>query len=227
VGATREADAIDPESQENPVLIAGFGRFGHIIGRLLRANGVGTTVLDLDADQVSVVRRLGIKVFYGDATRVELLHAAGAARAKIIVIAIDDEDKAVQLVETVQKHFPNLKIYARASGRVHAYEFQKRGVLTFYRETLGSSLDLGVDVLRELGMRAHQAHRAAQLFKLHDERSVRDLAQFWEDDDKYFSEARKRMEAFDQMFASDAANHKPSEADRGWEPMPASDLSRG
>ncbi|MEO7697890.1 MAG: cation:proton antiporter, partial [Opitutus sp.] len=201
----RAADAID--TSDNPVIIAGFGRFGHIVGRLLRANGVGTTVLDLDADQVEIVRKLGIKVFYGDATRVDLLHAAGAARAKVIVIAIDNEEKAVGLVETVQQHFPALKIYARAAGRVHAYEFQKRGVMTFYRETLGSSLDLGVDLLHELGMPMEQAQRAAATFKRHDEASVRELAQYWEDDDAYLKNARLDIEAFEQMFASDASRN--------------------
>jgi len=222
----READAIDPADQENPVIVAGFGRFGHIVGRFLRANGVGTTVLDLDADQIAIIRRLGIKVFYGDATRLDLLHAAGAARAKLFVIAIDNETKAIELVDTLQKHFPHLRIFARATGRVHAYEFQKRGVMTFYRETLGSSLDLGTDVLRALGFRAHQAHRAAQLFKEHDEKSVRELAQFWEDDDVYFNEARRHIEAFDRMFASDGTSRR-AEADRGWEPMPPGDNSRG
>ncbi len=200
---TRAPDTLDAAAQENPVIIAGFGRFGHVVGRLLRANNIGATVLDLDAEQVQIVRRLGIKVFYGDATRIDLLRAAGAARAKLIVIAIDDEGKAVELVETVQKHFPQLQIFARAVGRVHAYEFQKRGVQTFYRETLGSSLDLGVDVMRALGMRALQARRAALLFKQHDERSVRELAQYWEDDDAYFANARLHIEAFEHMFASD------------------------
>jgi monovalent cation:proton antiporter-2 (CPA2) family protein len=224
--AEREPDKIDAASQDNPVIIAGFGRFGHVVGRLLRANGVGTTVLDLDAEQVEIVRKLGIKVFYGDATRLDLLHAAGAARAKVIIIAIDNEEKAVELAELVQKHFPNLKIFARASGRVHAYEFQKRGIMSFYRETFGSSLELGVDVLRLLGMRAHQANRAAQLFKAHDEQAVRDLAQYWEDDDAYLSHARANIEAFERMFVSDAQG-KPAPADRGWDPMPPGDASRG
>ena len=205
----RDADPIDSAAQENPVIIAGFGRFGHVIGRLLRANAIGTTVLDLDAEQVEVIRRLGIKVFYGDATRLDLLRAAGAARAQVIVIAIDHEDKSIALLETVQKHFPNLKIFARAVGRVHAYEYQKRGVQTFYRETLGSSLDLGVDVMRSLGMRPTQARRAALLFKQHDEQSVRELAQYWEDDDAYFKNARQHIAAFEQMFASDVAGHRP------------------
>jgi monovalent cation:proton antiporter-2 (CPA2) family protein len=211
-GPERAADVIDAANQENPVIIAGFGRFGHIIGRLLHANGFGTTVLDLDAEQVEIIRRLGIKVFYGDATRLDLLHAAGAARAKIIIIAIDDEKKSIALTETVQKHFPQLKIYARAVGRVHAYEYQKRGIQTFYRETLGSSLDLGVDVMQALGLRRMAARRAALMFKQHDEQSVRELAQFWEDDDAYFQNARQHIEAFEQMFASDRAERAAATA---------------
>jgi monovalent cation:proton antiporter-2 (CPA2) family protein len=219
----REPDAIEP--QDNPVIIAGFGRFGHVVGRLLRANGLGATVLDLDAEQVEIIRRLGIKVFYGDATRLDLLHAAGAAKAKIIVIAIDSETKSIELAELVQRHFPHLKIYARAVGRVHAYEYQKRGILSFYRETLGSSLDLGADVLHELGLSARQAHRAALLFKRHDEHSVRELARFWEDDDAYFKNARQDIEAFERMFASDA-ERPPGDAPLTAPTAPAVDSSR-
>ncbi len=208
----RPADAIDPSAHENPVIIAGFGRFGHIVGRLLRANRIGTTVLDLDAEQVEIVRRLGIKVFYGDATRLDLLKAAGAAHAKLIVIAIDDEGKSVALAATVQKHFPHLKIFARAVGRVHAYEYQKRGIMTFYRETLGSSLDLGVDVLRTLGHSEERARHAARVFKAHDEQGVRDLAQFWEDDDAYLKNARLHIEAFERMFADDEPASAPAPA---------------
>ena len=119
------------------------------------------------------------------------------------MIAIDDEAKAVQLVETVKKHFPHLHIFARAAGRVHAYEFQKRGVQHFYRETVGSSLDLGTDVMRSLGIPDEQARRAAHLFKQHDENGLRDLAQYWDDDEAYFKNARLQIEAFERMFASD------------------------
>lgn len=201
--AARPDDVIEPTAHDNPVIIAGFGRFGNIVGRLLRANGIGMTILDLDSEQIEIIRRLGIKAFYGDATRLQLLHAAGAARARVIVIALDHEEKSVALAETVQKHFPHLKIFARATGRVHAYEYQKRGILGFYRETVGTSLDLGVDVMRELGIPGERAERAAAVFKKHDEMSVRDLAQYWEDDDAYFSHARQHMAAFEQMLASD------------------------
>ena len=208
-GPARPADAIDASGRENPVIIAGFGRFGHIVGRLLRANRIGTTVLDLDADQVEIIRRLGIKVFYGDATRLDLLKAAGAAHARIIVIAIDDEAKSVALAATVRKHFPHLQIFARAVGRVHAYEYQKRGITTFYRETLGSSLDLGIDVLRMLGHPEERARHAARIFKEHDEQGVRELAQFWEDDDAYLKNARLHIEAFERMLAGDHPNAAP------------------
>ncbi|PTY08703.1 potassium transporter [Opitutaceae bacterium EW11] len=223
-GEQRPQDEV--HSEDNPVIIAGFGRFGHVVGRLLRANHVGSTVLDLDAQHVDVMRRLGMKVFYGDATRLELLHAAGAAKAKIFVIAIDNEEKAVELAELVQKHFPHLKIYARAAGRVHAYEFQSRGVMSFYRETLGSSLDLGADVLTALGMPAHQSHRAALAFKRHDEASLRELAKLWEDDGAYFTKLRQDIEAFESMLETDAARTY-GDSDRGWDPIPAGDESRG
>jgi monovalent cation:proton antiporter-2 (CPA2) family protein len=205
----READAI--VDADNPVIIAGFGRFGHIIGRLLRASGVGTTVLDLDAEQVEIIRRLGIKVFYGDATRLDLLRAAGADRAKILIIAIDSETKSIELLDLAKKHFPHLKIFARAVGRVHAYDYIQRGVTTFYRETVGSSLDLGIDVLQELGTSAEEAKRAAEMFKEHDRASVLELAKFWEDDDAYFKNARQHIEAFDRMFASDMERRHGSE----------------
>ena len=131
-------DEID--EHDNPVILAGFGRFGHIVGRLLRANGFGTTVLDHDADQVEMLGRFGMKSFYGDASRLDLLEAAGARRAKLFVLAIDDEAKALEIIETVQREFPRLKILARATSRQHAYEIIRLGVNQVYRETLGSAL---------------------------------------------------------------------------------------
>jgi voltage-gated potassium channel Kch len=111
----RETDEID--EHDNPVVLAGFGRFGHIVGRLLRANGFPTTVLDYDADQVETLRRFGMKSFYGDATRLELLHSAGASRARLFILAIDDEGKSLQIVKMVKRSFPNLRILARATSR--------------------------------------------------------------------------------------------------------------
>jgi monovalent cation:proton antiporter-2 (CPA2) family protein len=199
----RAADEID--EHDNPVILAGFGRFGHIVGRVLRSNGFGTTVLDHDADQVEMLGRFGLKSFYGDASRLDLLQAAGAARAKLFVLAIDDEAKALEIIQTVQREFPRLKILARATSRQHAYEILRLGVNQVYRETLGSALDLSVDALRELGMDERRARRVAEIFREHDEASVRDMARLGEIDDAYISIARKHVENLERALQSDAA----------------------
>ena len=203
----RAPDEID--EHDNPVILAGFGRFGHIVGRLLRANGFGTTVLDHDADQVEMLGRYGMKSFYGDASRLDLLQAAGAARARLFVLAIDDEAKALQIIETVEREFPRLKILARATSRQHAYEILRLGVTQVYRETLGSALDLSVDALRELGMDERRARRAAEIFREHDEASVREMAKLREDDESYVSVARKHIENLERALQSDVEMQEP------------------
>lgn len=196
----RPPDEID--EHDNPVILAGFGRFGHIVGRLLRANGFGTTVLDHDADQVETLGRYGMKSFYGDASRLDLLQAAGAERAKLFVLAIDEEAKALQIIEMVQREFPRLKILARATSRQHAYEIIRLGVNRVYRETFGSALDLSIDALRELGMDEQRARRVTEIFRQHDEASVQDMAHL-PDDDEYISIARKHIENLERALQSD------------------------
>ena len=210
----READEID--EQDNPVILAGFGRFGHIVGRILNLRGIKATVLDLDAEQVELVRKLGIKVFYGDASRLELLRAAGAQKAKLIIIAIDDEEKSLLIVETVKKHFPNLKILARAVGRDHAYRLLGVGVEDIFRETLGSSLDLSVAALRKLGFRAYEAERVARSFRDYDEQTVRELAQYTDDESQYIAIARERIRSLNDLFEME--RHRVRHSDTGWDP---------
>jgi monovalent cation:proton antiporter-2 (CPA2) family protein len=210
----READEID--EKDNPVILAGFGRFGHIVGRILSLQGIKTTVLDLDADQVELVRKLGAKVFYGDASRPEMLQAAGADTAKLIIIAIDDEEKSLVIVDTVQKHFPNLQILARAAGRDHAYRLLRHGVDRIFRETLGSSLDLSVAALRMLGFRAYEAQRVAKAFRDYDEQTVKELAQYSEDESKYIAKARERILSLEEIFEME--RHRTRQPDIGWDP---------
>jgi monovalent cation:proton antiporter-2 (CPA2) family protein len=169
----REPDAVD---RHGAVIIAGFGRFGQIVGRYLRAAGVATTVLEDDSDQVELLRRFGHEVYYGDATRLDLLRAAGAASARALVVAIDGADERRKLVETARKHFPNLQIFARASGRVDAYDLFDAGVTHVYRETFDAALRAATDALRALGVRAHRARRLAQDFRRFDEQNVRLMA---------------------------------------------------
>ncbi|HEV3409801.1 MAG TPA: cation:proton antiporter, partial [Chthoniobacterales bacterium] len=199
----RDPDEID--ERDNPVILAGVGRFGHIVARLLRANGFGTTVLDNDAEQVETLARFGIKSFYGDATRLDLLRTAGAERARIFIIAIDSEDKTLELVDLVQQHFPHLRILSRAASRQHAYELLRKGVNDVYRETFGSAVDLSIGALGALGVTPERAQRAAQIFREHDEASVREMALLSEADDEaaYVSTARLHIENLERALASD------------------------
>ncbi|MGD8868316.1 MAG: monovalent cation:proton antiporter-2 (CPA2) family protein [Gemmatimonadales bacterium] len=208
-----EPDAID---EHNPVIIAGFGRFGSVVGRLLRANGVGTTVLEYDSDHVELLRKLGLKVFYGDASRHDLLRSAGAERARLMILALDDHERTLSLVRTVQKHFPHLTLLARAAGRPEAYELLDAGVQHVYRETLDTSLRLGVDALRLLGARSYQAHRTARTFRRHDEESVIELAQMRHDRGRYISEARQRIQSLEQILL-DELQPRPEDRDAGWD----------
>ncbi len=211
--AERPADEVD---EENPVIIAGFGRFGHIVGRLLRANGIGATVLDVDSDNVDMLRKLGLKVFYGDASRYDLLLAAGAERAELLVLALDSPEKTRELVHTAAKHFPHLKILARASGRGDAYDLLDAGVEQVYRETLDTSLRMGVDALRHLGFRGYQALRAARTFRRHDEATVRELAAMRHDRKRYINVARERIEGLEEILRSDLED-RPDTVDAGWD----------
>ena len=211
----READAVPPEGF--PVVLAGFGRFGHIVGRLLRANGFGVTVLDNDPDQVEMLGRFGIQSYYGDATRPDLLAAAGTARARLFICAVDDPARSLEIVDLVHREFPGVRILARAVSRAHAYDLLKRGVETFRRDTLGSAVDLGVDALRELGFHPYRAARAGRIFIEHDEAALRAMApHYGTDDERYVSVARQHMRNLEAILQADG---KASAADRldAWE----------
>jgi monovalent cation:proton antiporter-2 (CPA2) family protein len=216
---TRKAEKRAPDEilEENSVIIAGFGRFGHIVGRLLLANGVGTTVLDIDSDQVDMLRKLGLKVFYGDASRVDLLRAAGADKAKVLVVAVDGKEKALEIVRTVQKNFPHLRILSRAYGRPHAYDLLEAGIEQVYRETLDTSLKVGVDALCMLGYRRYQALRAARKFRRHDEDSVRELAGMWKDRKAYILRARELIRGIEEVIRAEVDRGSRPEIDAAWE----------
>lgn len=154
--------------QESPVIIAGFGRFGQIVGRLLLANGIAATVLDHDPDQIAMLRRFGIQVFYGDATRLDLLEAAGIAKARLLVVALDDVDASLRLVETVREHYPQVTVVARARNVSHVFGLLSRGIDRIERETFESALRAGRRVLQDLGFGAHEARMAADTFRRHD-----------------------------------------------------------
>jgi glutathione-regulated potassium-efflux system ancillary protein KefC len=210
----RPADAI--EEQEGHVIIAGFGRFGQIIGRLLNANRVSLTVLDHDPDQIDLLRKFGFKVFYGDATRIDLLQAAGAAKARALVVAIDDVEDSLALVEAVRQAFPSLPILARARNITHYYDLLDRGVTLIERETFESSLRLGREVLQVLGYGAFQARQAAMKFRRHNLASVHAVYPYYKDQEQYVSMAKQARDELAEMFARDIEardNDRPG----GWD----------
>lgn len=171
--------ALPEPTERGRVILAGFGRMGNIIGRFLQANGVPLTVLDTDAELIDGVRRVGLKAYYGDASRLDTLRAAGADKARLLILTLADAEKAKEIGEMVKKHFPHLEIMARSKSRTDAYELINAGFDRVYRETLGTSMDMGAEALHLLGFRAYQARRAADAFKRMNEVSVRELAPHW------------------------------------------------
>ena len=198
------------------MVIAGFGRFGQIVGRLLRSSGVKATVLDLDPEIVDVVRRLGQAVYYGDASRPELLHAAGCESARLLVIAVDEHDKAMEIVDTARRLFPRLPILARARGRVEYYQLRHAGAQTVIRETFGSAIMAGAAALRSLGHRAYQAERLSQAFRRHDEAAARRLEAMWGKDQKvFFAAARSALEETERLMRTE--DKRPYGSEEGWD----------
>jgi len=202
------------EAQDNPIVIAGFGRFGQIIGRLLAANKIGVTVLDHDPEQIDLLRKFGFKVFYGDATRVDLLVAAGIEKAKALVIAIDNVDDSLALVDAVRLRLPQLTILARARNVTHYYELMKRGVTLIERETFESALLLGEQTLLQVGYPAERARRAAAIFRAHNLKTLLAVAPHFQDQQKVLSIAHQAREELEDMFEGDAAAYAAEEADK-------------
>jgi monovalent cation:proton antiporter-2 (CPA2) family protein len=209
----KEADEID---EKNKVIIAGFGRVGSIIGRFLQANGIQATYLDIDPDNVDLLRKMGLKVFYGDAARHDMLHAAGAEDAKLLIIAVDNPDKTFEIAETTKKHFPALEIIARSNGWFDSYKLINAGVNHIYRETLDSSLRMAADALCKMGHRRYQTHRAVKTFRKHDERYVRELAEMHHDRKLLIRGVKQRIEDLEELMLTEMDN-VGKDKDLGWD----------
>ncbi len=218
----RPADEVEVRHK---VIIAGFGHFGSTLGRLLRANGVEATILDNDSDQVDLLRKMGFKVYYGDATRHDLLEAAGAHEAELLVCAIAPE-AAPALVETVHKHFPHLKLHVRSRNRMDAYELMDQGVLHIHRETLDTAVHMGVSVLQDLGMRHYTAHRAGQNFRRYDEAALKELAAKRGDKVDYITSVREKIAEQEELLRKDL-QHDPSHSDHAWDSEEMRDAAKG
>lgn len=225
-GRTRRMEELS-EPQEAPVIIAGFGRYGQMVGRLLNAEGIGSTVLDHDADMIEAARAFGYKVFYGDATRLDLLRTAGAAGAKVFVVAVDDREQSLRIVDLVKEHFPHLELVARARDVPHWNDLRDRGVQRVDREVFESSLRTGRRVLELLGQSPHEARRQAVRFRRHNLALFEQMYPYHRDRAKMIAVAKEGRQQLEEQMARERADMEERRRrgdDRlpGWE-APAKD----
>jgi glutathione-regulated potassium-efflux system ancillary protein KefC/glutathione-regulated potassium-efflux system protein KefB len=204
----REYDKI--EAREHRVIIAGFGRFGQMIARTLRMKQIPFTVLEASFEQVDFVRKFGNKIYFGDASRLDLLRAARADVAEVFVLAIDDIEASIKTAQMVRKHYPHLKIYARARNRIHAYRLMDVGVDRQIRETFLSSIELARDVLMAVGHTEAEANEAVRRFRQHDEALLERQHKIYHDEAQLIAAARQGAEELERLFEEDTSSRDKS-----------------
>jgi len=192
-----------PPEGDGHVIIAGFGRFGQIVARVLRARHIPFTALDTSVAQVDFVRRFGAEIYYGDAGRLDILRAAGAPKARAFVLAIDNIDHSLRVAEMVREHYPDLPIYARARDRTHVHKLMDAGVTIIERETFLSALELTKDLLRGLGLKEAEVRRLTETFKRLDEKRLYEDYQYYTDLEKVRANALSQAKELEELFAKD------------------------
>jgi CPA2 family monovalent cation:H+ antiporter-2 len=222
----READDIDEDAN---VIIAGHGRFGGIVNRILLAAGFKTVVLDYQSEQLDILRTFGIKVFFGDVMRPDLLHAAGIEKARMLVIAIDDKESATELVHYVTENYPDVYIVVRATDRHHVYELWSAGARDIIRETFDSSLRAGRSALEALGVHPYSAERQVQGYMLNDREQMFALASSFDlnvpahENQEDVRRTREYLDRFAEVMKGNSAAFG-TRLDRGWVPPTLEDL---
>ncbi len=204
----------DIEDRAGQVLIAGFGRFGQIVGRVLRGRRIPFTALDSNPGNIDFLRRFGSVVYYGDASRLDMLRAAGAEHARVFVLAIDDVEASVRTAELVMKHFPHLRLLARARSRQHAFRLMELGVREVVRETYASSLEMAADVLATLGESSSGARATVRRFRTHDEETLQRQFAVRGDDSKLIATTQEAARQLQSLFEADA-QEAPAERSQG------------
>jgi len=207
------------EPQTAPVIVAGFGRYGQVVSRMLYANGITPTVLDHDAEQIEALRKFGWRVFYGDASRLDLLRTAGAASAKVLVLAIDDVDQSLKVATLVREHFPDLAIVARARNVQHYFRMRELGVTMIERETLDASLMSARSVLGLLGWEPHHARTLAMRFRRHTIRQLEEMLPHVRDEARFIAMAKAGRQQLEELFAQERQNAQRNQRE-GWSDKP-------
>ena len=205
------------EDSENPVIIAGFGRFGLVIGRLLLANNFKVTIIDSNPSNVEILRKFGFKLYYGDVTRPRVLEKAGVGNAQLLILSMAEYDDSLKVAEYARKKYPNLKILARAKDVYHAFEFFKLDVKNVQREMFNSAAELGAKALSNLGFTKYEAYRAARTFTHHDEQVLMELYEHWlEDESRFIEETRRFSEQLFEVLQAEK-NYSVHETDCAWD----------
>ena len=204
------------EPQHAPVIIAGFGRYGQIVGRMLFANGVTPTVLDHDAEAIEALRKFGWRVFYGDATRLDLMRTAGAADARVIVVAIDDVEQSVDCAKMIRTNFADAIVVARARNVQHYYELSELGVTLIERETLDSALMSARSVLEQMGWQPHQARNLALRFRRHNVAQLAAIAPHRKDEARLIAAAKQGRQQLEELFAIERQQAAERKERAGW-----------
>lgn len=193
----------DTIHEQHPVILAGYGRFGQIIGRFITGQGIPVTVLEKDPDQINLLRKYGFKGFYGDAARLDLLRSAGAEKAKLLIIAVADIEMCLHIASLARNEFPHLTVFARARNRRHAYELDKLGVHYFMRDTFESSLRMAEEVMVFLGRPREEAATKAALFREHDNHTLKASFEHMEDEAALISFAHMARNEMERILQED------------------------
>ncbi len=205
------------EEPENPIIIAGFGRFGLVVGRLLLANGFKVTIIDSNPTNVEILRKFGFKLYYGDVTRPRVIEKAGIKNAKLVILSMAEYDDAVKVADFIRKNYPKVKIFARAKDLFHAFDFFNLNIKTVQPEVFHSAAELGEMVLTSLGFSKYEAYKATRTFKHHEEQVLEDLYELWKTDKKHFiQESRRFSEQLSETLQAEK-NYSIHETDCAWD----------
>ncbi|TGK16266.1 monovalent cation:proton antiporter-2 (CPA2) family protein [Leptospira kmetyi] len=196
----QEADSIE---EQNRVIVAGFGRFGQIIARMLFVHRIGFTALERNPDQVNLARKFGYKIYYGDASKLSLLRSAGADHADLFILAVQDIEISIKVVELIKKHFPNLTIIARARNREHVFKLMELGVKIIRRDTFASALELAGETLRNLGFLDSEVEQKVKKFRAHDELTLKGQFQIRNDEKEFIQFSKNAMRQLEAAFEAD------------------------
>jgi glutathione-regulated potassium-efflux system ancillary protein KefC len=216
LGSGRPADSVPLASGGHPVLIAGFGRYGQIVGRMLHSLHIPTTILDHDPNQIDLLKRFGFEVYYGDAARRELLEAAHINEAKVLVIAIDDIEATLEIAKMARQHYPHLRLFARARNRAHSYRLMDLGVEDIFRETFDSALNMSQHVLTALGYSPYRALRMAKTFAAHDRKLLHESHQHYHDEQKVVAIGKRARQELASLMEEDLRESRYP-GDESWE----------